>query len=61
MVKIIKFQAPKTKFQTNPNDTNSKFQTNDQSTFVQNGKIDGKASFSKRFGPTAMPVLVIGY
>jgi hypothetical protein len=43
-----KFQAPKTKFQTNPNEPNSKFQTNDPSAFVPNGT-------------TAVNVLVIGY
>jgi hypothetical protein len=29
-----KFQAPKIKSQTNPNDPNSKFQTNDQNTVL---------------------------
>jgi hypothetical protein len=51
----------KTKFQTNPNDPNSKFQTNDRSTFVPNGLITGRENFAKRYGPTAVNVLVIGY
>jgi hypothetical protein len=57
----MKFQAPKTKFQTNPNDPNSKFQTNDLSTVVPNGIITGRLRFEKRCDSTAVNVLVIEY
>jgi hypothetical protein len=44
LIKIMKFQAPKTKFQTNSNDPNSKFQTNDPPAFEPNGIItDGQS------------------
>ena len=56
-----KFQAPKTKFQTNPNDPNSKFQTHDPPAFVPNGIITGRVGIAKRYGPPAVNVLVIGY
>jgi hypothetical protein len=60
-MKIIKFQAPNSKYQINSNDPNPKFQTNDRSTFVPDGIITGRVSFAERYGPTAVFVLVIGY
>ena len=43
---------------TNPPEAD---QTNDRFTFVPNGIITVRASFAKRYGPTAVDVLVIGY
>jgi hypothetical protein len=42
-----KHQTPNTKSQTNPNDPNSKFKTNDRATSVSNSIITGIASFAK--------------
>jgi hypothetical protein len=56
-----KSQAPKTKYQTNPNDPNSKFQTNNPSTVVPNCTITGRAGFTKRCDTTVVNVLVIEY
>jgi hypothetical protein len=41
IIKIMKFQAPKIKSQTNSNNPNSKFQTHDPPAFVPNGIITG--------------------
>jgi len=59
--KTRKFQAPKSKSQTNPNDPNSKFQTNNPSTVVPDGIITGRAGFAKRCDTTVVNVLVIEY
>jgi hypothetical protein len=58
---IFKSQITKHKYQTNHNDPNTKFQTNDRSIFVPNGIITGRVSFAKRFAPIAVNILVIGY
>jgi hypothetical protein len=60
-MKIRKFQAPKTKSQKNPNDTNPKFQTKNPSTVVPNGVINDRPGFAKRCDKTLMTVLVIEY
>ena len=56
-----KFQAPKTKFQKNLNDLNSKSQTNDPPIIVPNGIFTGRASFAKGYGTSAVIVSVIEY
>jgi hypothetical protein len=64
-----KFQAPKTKFQKNTNELNSKFetaelvagQTNDPSAFVPKGLISGPVNLANSYGTTAVNVLVIEY
>jgi hypothetical protein len=58
---IKKFQITKHKYQTNHNDRNSKFQTDDPLAFVPNGIITGGQKFWQRYGMTALHVLVIGY
>jgi hypothetical protein len=71
---IKKIQITKHKYQTvrqahhpepgrraNPNDRNSKFQTDDPLAFVPNGIITGGQKFWQRYGMTALHVLVIGY
>jgi len=55
------YMHQKNKFQTNSNDPNSKFKTNDLPTFLQNGIVTGGQRFVQRYGPTALNVLVIGY
>jgi hypothetical protein len=40
---IFKSQITKHKYQTNPNDSNSKFQTHDRSIFVPNSELSGFA------------------
>jgi hypothetical protein len=61
LFELRKYQAPKSKSQINSNDPNSKFQTNDSSAFVPKAIIIGRACFARRYGPTALDVLVIGY
>jgi hypothetical protein len=58
---INKSQIPKHKYQTNHNDRNSKFQTDDPPAFVPNSKITGGQKFGQRYDTTALNVLVIGY
>jgi hypothetical protein len=58
---IKKFQITKHKYQTNHNDRNLKFQTDDPPAFVPNGIITGGQKFGQRYGTTALNVLVIGY
>ena len=58
---MLKSQAPKSKFQTNPNDPNSKFQTHDSPAFMPIGIFAGAKGFVQRCGPTAVNVLDIGY
>jgi len=43
----------------NPNDPNSKFQTNDPSTVVTNGVALGRPGFAKRYKSTVVSNLVI--
>jgi hypothetical protein len=58
----VRFQQLKNhKYQTNHNDRNSKFQTDDPPAFGPNGIIAGGQKFGQRFGTTALNVLVIGY
>jgi hypothetical protein len=57
----MKFQAPKNKFQTNPNNLNSKFQTNNPHTVLSHGTINGRPDFAKRGDTTLMNVLVTVY
>jgi hypothetical protein len=47
--------------QTNPNDLNSKTQTNDPSTSVPDGIIHGSPGFTKRCDTFTVIVLVIEY
>jgi len=58
---LLKFQAPKTKFQTILNDPNSKFKTNDQLEVEPNGIITERTGFAKRCDTTVVNVLVLGY
>ena len=46
--KLLKIQAPKTKSQTNPNNPNSKFQTNDPPAGIPNDIIAGKPGYENR-------------
>jgi hypothetical protein len=56
-----KYQIAIHKYQTNHNDQNSKFQTDDPAAFVPNGIITGGQKFGQRYDTTALDVLVIGY
>jgi hypothetical protein len=56
-----KVQASSTKFQTNPNDPNSKSQTNNLQVFASIGIITVNAFILKKSATTAVKVLVIGY
>jgi hypothetical protein len=47
--------------QTNPNDSNSKFQTNNPSAVVPNFDITGRTRFAKRCDTTVVNILVIEY
>jgi len=47
--------------QTNSNDSNSKFQTNDPSEVIPNGIIIARPGFVKPYEPTVVNVLVIEY
>jgi hypothetical protein len=47
--------------QTNPNDPNSKFQTNNPFTVVSNCIITGRLGLAKRCDTTVVNVLVIEY
>jgi hypothetical protein len=58
---IKKFQIANHKYQTNHNDRNSKFQTDDLQAFVLNDMVTGGQKFGQRYGTTALNVLVIGY
>jgi hypothetical protein len=58
---IKKSQIPKHKYQTNHNDRNSKFQTDDPLAFVPNSIITGGQKFGQRYDTTALNVLAIGY
>jgi hypothetical protein len=58
-MKLLKLQAPRTKYQTNPNNPNSKFQTTNPSTVVLNCIISGRTGVAKRCDTTAVNVLVI--
>jgi hypothetical protein len=58
---IKKSQIPKHKYQTNHNDRNSKFQTDDPLAFVPNGIITGGQKYWQGYRTTALNVLVIGY
>jgi len=56
-----KFRAPKTKLHTNPNDSNSKFQTNPYYKAVFHGMVTSIPKFVERILPMMVNVLVIGY
>jgi hypothetical protein len=56
-----KYQITIHKYQTNHNDRNSKFQTDDPLALVPNGIIAGGQKFGQRYGTIALNVLVIGY
>jgi len=47
--KIMKIPSTKIKFQTNPNDRNSKFQTTNPPVFVPNGIITVRAGIAKQY------------
>jgi hypothetical protein len=58
---IYIYQVAPGRAQTNPNDPNSKFQTNELSTVVPSVIITGRPRFAKRCGTTVVSVLVIEY
>jgi hypothetical protein len=58
---INKFQITNHKYQTNHNNRNSKFQTDDPPPFVPNGIITGGQKFWQLYGTIVLNVLVIGY
>jgi hypothetical protein len=60
-VSIKKYQITIHKYQTNHNDQNSKFQSDDPLAFVPNGIITGGQKFGQRYATIALNVLVIGY
>jgi hypothetical protein len=51
-----KYQITIHKYQTNHNDQNSKFQTDDPPAFVPNGIITGGQKFGQRYDTTALDV-----
>jgi len=59
LIKITKI--PNIKFQTNRNDPNSKFETNDAPAFVPDSIMIGGQRFTNGYGTPAVNVLVIGY
>jgi len=60
-LKNIKYQITIHKSQTNHNDRNSKFQTDDPPAFMSDGIITGGQKFGRRYGTAVLNVLVIGY
>jgi hypothetical protein len=56
-----KYQITIHKSQTNHNDRNSKFQTDDPPAFMPDGIITGGQKFGRRYGTAVLNVLVIGY